>query len=81
MPYFEFLWTDDNIAHLEEHGVSQADFESIVCRPVSKGFSRSSELPVAWGYTPDGRYVMVVFVELDEVTILPVTAYEVPEPT
>ena len=24
---------------------------------------------MAWGYTPDGRYVMVIFVELDEVTI------------
>jgi len=32
------------------------------------------------GYTADGRYVMAVYEELDEVTILPVTAYEVPEP-
>jgi hypothetical protein len=33
------------------------------------------------GYTADGRYVMAVFEEIDEVTILPVTAYEVPEPS
>ena len=30
--------------------------------------------------TPDGRYVMAVFEELDGVTIMPVTAYEVSKP-
>ena len=44
------------------------------------GVSRSSGLPAVWGYTPDGRYIMAVYEELDETTILPVTAYEVPEP-
>ena len=36
--------------------------------------------PCAWGYTEDGRYIIAVYDELDELTILPVTAYEVPEP-
>ena len=66
--------------HLAEHGVSQDDFEHVLSRPYSKGLSRSSGLPAAWGYTPDGRYIVVVYLELDETTILPVTAYEVPEP-
>jgi hypothetical protein len=30
--------------------------------------------------TRDGRYVMAVYEELDQATILPVTAYEVREP-
>ncbi|HUT08960.1 MAG TPA: hypothetical protein VMY42_00550, partial [Thermoguttaceae bacterium] len=48
----------------------------------SKRYSRYSGLPAVWGYTSDGRYIMAVYDELDETTILPVTAstYEVPEP-
>ncbi len=80
MPYYEFLWTDESIRHIAEHGLSQEDFEYVVCAPFSKGYSRSSALPVAWGHTPDGRYIMAVYEELDHVTILPVTAFEVPEP-
>jgi hypothetical protein len=80
MPYYEFHWNEEVIEHIAEHGISQDDFEHVVCNPLSKGFSRSSGLPAAWGYTADGRYMMAVYQELDEVTLLPVTAYEVPEP-
>jgi hypothetical protein len=81
MAYSDFIWNDEIVEHLAQHGISQDDFERVVCNPVSKGWSRSSGLPVVWGYTADGRYVMAVFEEIDEVTILPVTAYEVPEPS
>ena len=80
MPYYEFLWNADLVQHIADHGVSQEDFQRIVCNPSSKGRSRASGLPVAWGYTPDRRYLLAVYEELDEVTVLPVTAYEVPEP-
>ncbi len=80
MPDFEFLWTDEIVEHLAEHGITQDDFEQVVCEPKSKGMSRSSSLPGAWGYTDDGRYIMAVYEQLDEITILPVTAYQVPEP-
>ncbi|HEV2968972.1 MAG TPA: hypothetical protein VGY55_03215 [Pirellulales bacterium] len=80
MPYYEFLWTDDIMEHLAEHGIAQDDFEHVVCNPTSKGISRSSNLPAAWGHTSDGRYIIAVYEELDELTILPVTAYMVPEP-
>jgi hypothetical protein len=80
MAHYEFLWSDAIVRHLAEHGVSQDDFEHVVCNPSSKGYSRSSGLPGAWGYTSDGRYILAVYEELDEATILPVTAYEVPEP-
>jgi hypothetical protein len=36
--------------------------------------------PAAWGYAEDGRYIIAVFDQLDEATLVPVTAYEVPEP-
>jgi hypothetical protein len=29
------------------------------------------------GYTPDGRLIWVVYEEIDDVTVYPVTAYEV----
>lgn len=80
MPYYEFVWTDDIVRHLAEHGVSQDDFEHVVCNSSSKGYSRSSGLPAAWGYTADRRYIIAVYEELDQVAILPVTAYEVREP-
>jgi hypothetical protein len=81
MPHYDFLWTDDLVEHLGEHGISQDDFEHVVCKASSRGYSRSSGLPAAWGYTQDGRYIMAVYEELDAVTLLPVTAYEAPEPS
>lgn len=57
MDFLAFVWTDDIVEHLAEHGISQDDFEHVICNPVSKGLSRSTKLPVAWGYTPDGRYI------------------------
>ena len=41
--------------------------------------SQSSGRPCAFGYTPDGRYLICFYEMLDELTILPVTAYEVGE--
>jgi len=69
------------VEHLAEHGISPDDFEQLVCDPLTKGLSRSSGLPAVWGYTADGRYIIAVYEEIDEITILPVTAYEVPEPS
>ena len=80
MAYFDIIWTDEAIDHIAEHGISQEHFEEVICHPQRKGFSQSSKLPAAWGYTSDGRYLIVVYEEVDEVTILPITAYEVPEP-
>lgn len=80
MAYYDIVWTDTNLDHLAQHGISQDDFEHVLENPTDEGYSRSSGLPVVWGYTSDGRYIMSVYRELDEMTILPVTAYEVPEP-
>jgi hypothetical protein len=81
MPTLDFLWPDEIVEHLAEDGISQDDFEHVVCNPTSKGYSRSSNLPCVWGFTEDGRYVIAVFEEIDAITILPVTADEVPEPS
>jgi hypothetical protein len=77
MPYFEFVWTDEIIAHLAEHGVSTDDFEQAVSHPSRLSISRSSGRPCCWGNAVDGRQLFCVYEQLDEMTIIPVTAYEV----
>jgi len=77
MPYYEFVWTDEIIAHLAEHGVSPADFEEVVSNPSRISVSRSSGRPCCWGELADGRELFCVYEFLDDMTIVPVTAYEV----
>jgi len=79
----QIIWNDEpdgNVAHIEEHGLTVDDVEEVLANPDSRDVSRSSDLPCVFGYMPDGRYIIVVFELIDEDTIYPVTAYEVPEP-
>ncbi len=46
----------------------------------SAGVSQSSGRPCVFGHTPDGRFIIVVYEDVDADTVIPVTAYEVPEP-
>lgn len=80
MPYYNFHWTDEIVEHLAEHDVSPEDFEDAVSNPERRGESRSTGRPCCWGETADGRYLFCVFEYLDEMTILPFTAYEVRRP-
>ena len=41
--------------------------------------SRTSGLPIVFGFTLDGRYIMVVYEQIDAITVYPVTAYDVDE--
>ncbi len=80
MPWYDFFWTDTAIRKLAEHGLSPEDFEDVVCDPVRIGVTSSgSDRDAAWGYTSDGRYVICIFEMIDDVTVFPVTGYEVPE--
>ena len=76
-----YLWTDEIISHLAEHAVMPEDFEYVLDHPIKKGKSDSTGRPCVWGYTEDGRFVVAIYRELDEVTVQPVTAYEVPPRT
>ena len=78
MPYFEFIWTDEIIEHLAEHGVRPEEFEAVVSRPESRDVSRATDRPCCFGETLDGRYLYCVYEMLDDITVIPVTAYEVP---
>ena len=76
MPYYEFLWNDEIVEHLEQHGVSATDFEQVVTSSQEIGESRSTGRPCCWGETSDGRFLLCVFDKIDQYTILPVTAFE-----
>ena len=80
MPYFKFLWTDGIIYHLAEHDVTPEEFEEVVSQPERRGQSRSTGRPCCWGETADGRYLICVYEYLDDIRIIPFTAYEVRRP-
>ena len=80
MPYYDVLWNpelDGNIAHIAEHDLTPEDVEEVLFHSVGHDTSRSSGRPMACGFTPDGRYIVVVYEEIDEYTLYPITAYEI----
>ena len=81
MTFFHFLWNDEIVEQLAEHGVNQDEFEAVVSQPERRGESRTTGRPCCWGDTSDGRYLICVYEYLDDVTIIPITAYEVSRPT
>jgi hypothetical protein len=80
MPYFDFFWTDEIAWHLAEHGIDQEDFEYVVRTTHMRGQSRSTLRPCCWGETLDSRYLLCIYEYIDDVLILPITAYEVRRP-
>lgn len=79
----QIIWNEEpggNVEHSEEHGLTTDDVEHVLANFESQAVSHSSGLPCVFGHTPDGTFIIVVYELLDEDTINPVTAYEVPEP-
>jgi hypothetical protein len=82
MPYFEIIWNEEpggNIEHIAEHDLTPEDVEEVIFNPVGRDVSRASGLPIVFGFTPGGRYILVVYEQIDAVTVYPVTAYDVEE--
>jgi uncharacterized DUF497 family protein len=82
IPPFRILWDldddpDGNVRHIAEHGVTKDEVEEVLTRPECFDVSRSSGRDVAIGTTSAGRSLLVVYEEIDEVTIYPVTAYDI----
>jgi hypothetical protein len=51
----------------------------VISDPLGDTTSRSTGRPAVTGYTADGRLILVVYEEIDEITVYPVTAYEIDE--
>jgi len=69
---------DGNVQHCAEHGVSQEEIEEVFENFSDEDVSASSGRPVVFGDTRVGRHLMVVYDRIDDETVYPVTAYEVP---
>ncbi len=75
MPWFDFFWYTENIEHLAEHGVAPEEFEEVVI--AAKWIETSdSGSDMVRGVTSTGRFLICIFDQLDEVSVIPVTAYE-----
>ncbi|MGQ0637399.1 MAG: hypothetical protein ACT4QC_22565 [Planctomycetaceae bacterium] len=80
MPWYDFIWSYDpggNVEHIVEHGLTPEDIEAVVCDPIETSTSRATGRPIATGFTSDGRLIVVVYDHVDEMTIYPITAFEV----
>ena len=69
-----------NVEHVEEHDLTTDDVDHVLQNPEATGTSRSSGRPCMFGHIRDGRYIVVLYEEVDDDTVIPVTAYEDPEP-
>jgi len=83
MSFDSIIWDLDddpegNVQHCAEHGVSKEEVEEVFDSASDEDISRSSGRPVVFGDTRAGRHLMVVYEDVDEDTVYPVTAYEVP---
>jgi hypothetical protein len=83
--FLQIIWDldddpDGNVRHIAEHGLTKEEVEEVLRNPTATETSRSSGLPVAFGLTSTGRFILVTYEEVDQNTVRPVTAYDVPPP-
>lgn len=76
MPFWFFIWDEENTRKVAEHGLTPQECEFVVENPFRLTRSRRSDRPLAVGYTHTGRYIVVPFDVLDSATVRVVTAYE-----
>ena len=79
MPFLHVIWDLDddpqgNVQHIAEHGITKAEVVEVLDRPDAHEVSRSSGRPVAIGTTSTGRTLLVVYDEIEEDRVYPVTA-------
>lgn len=69
---------DGNVQHCADHGVTKGEVEEVLGNASDADVSRSSGRPAVFGDTSTGRHLIIVYERIDEDTVYPVTAYEVP---
>ncbi len=84
MGYLTIIWDLDddpegNVQHIAEHDLTKEEVEEVLADPEGRSTSRSSGLPIVFGTTFTGRFIAVVFDEIDADTAKPVTAYDIEE--
>lgn len=75
MPWFDIVCSDEADEKIAAHGVSEDEVEYVLVYG-EHGSSRSSGRPLAMGRTRAGREIIVIYDRLDDITVMPITAYE-----
>lgn len=75
MPYYEFVWTERALEKVAVNGVATEEVEAVICDPVKTGQSNSSGRPLAMGLAEDGRTLVCIYEIIDELRVLPITAF------
>jgi uncharacterized DUF497 family protein len=83
MAFVSILWDLDddpngNVQHCADHDPKKDEVSEVLQDPEDTGTSRQSGRPIAFGPTSTGRYIAVVYTIIDEFTVRPVTAFDVP---
>ena len=75
VPYYILFGTRSQVAM---SSISRSTIERRtmlkLLHPVAEDIRRSSGRPMMYGSTPDGRYIAVVYEEIDDHTLYPATA-------
>ena len=84
MGWITIIWDMDddlegNVQHIAAHDLSKEEVEDVLAEPEGRSTSRSSGLPLVFGTTSTGRFIAVIFEEIDADTVRPVTAYDIEE--
>lgn len=80
MRYLEVIWTagpDGNMVHVQEHDITPEEVEEVLEAFLEEQVSRGSGRPIVFGLTRAGREIAVVYEWIDDITVYPVTAFEV----
>jgi len=80
MRWVHILWDADedpkgNVQHIADNFLTKEDVEWVLEHPESRAKSRSSGRPMLFGYTQTDERIAVVYEEIDEGTVRPITAY------
>jgi len=84
--FVQVIWDDEpgqNVEHIAEHGLTPDEVDEVLLDDtIPTAYSNSSGRPCKFGSASTGKYIIVVWheVEEDPRVIYPETAYEVPEP-
>ncbi len=73
------FWADEVMEHIAEHGVTADEAETVLreCFDDREPSGAGTGYWVVQGYTPHGRYLVVVFDYEDKANVvIPITAYE-----
>ena len=78
MPWKDIVWNHEeggSVYHIAANGLSIGDVEYVVMNAERYAKSRASGRPILFGRTEGDDYDCVVYEEVGDVTIYPVTAY------